>query len=93
MANTTVARRKPCRQCGGRYYAHAQTVSSVVISIVAAIGGIAIAVNGSGVLGGETPDLAGMVKFVPVVVGGFVVALVASIIGHHYRCLGCDTRQ
>jgi hypothetical protein len=93
MANTTVARRKPCRQCGGRYYAHAQTVSSVVIALVAVLGGLAIAVNGSGVLSGGSPDIEGVFQFVPVVVGGFVVAIIASIIGHHYRCLGCDTRQ
>jgi hypothetical protein len=93
MSNTTVARRKPCRQCGGRYYAHAQTTTSVVIAVVAALGGVAIAASGSGLLSNETPDLAGLVKFVPVVVGGFVVALVVSIIGHHYRCLRCDTRQ
>lgn len=94
MSNASVVRRKPCRNCGGRYYASTMGVIPALIATAAFLGGIAMTVIGSGFLpslqSGNVPDVEGIFSHLGWAIGGVVVAGIIAGIGHQYRCVGCD---
>jgi len=97
MAHATVSRRRPCRQCGGRYFVSTVTFLPTVIALVLAVGGVAKAVFGSGfvdaVARGVVPASEGVLQNAQWGLGAIVLAGVVLLVGHGYRCIGCDTRQ
>lgn len=96
MAQATVSRRRPCAACGGRYFVGTISVFWAVLAIAVALGGIAKAVVGSGVLAavhGGVPHPTHVFEAGVWAVGGIVVAGILAFIGHGYRCIGCDRPQ
>jgi len=96
MAQATVSRRRPCRNCGGRYFVGTISGFWAVAALAVALGGIAKAVVGSGVLAavdGGVPHPSHVLEAGVWAVGGIVVAGILAFIGHGYRCIGCDRPQ
>ncbi|MEU0532242.1 hypothetical protein [Amycolatopsis tolypomycina] len=96
MAQATVSRKRPCRNCGGRYFAATISVSWALLAIAIALGGIAKAVTVSGVPAaahGDIPDPAVIVAAGCWAVGGVVVAGLVTLVGRRYRCIACDSRR
>lgn len=97
MAQATVFRRRPCRQCGGRYFVGTMGVFAALIAFAAFLGGIALTVVNSGLINGLTnpagPDVDTVFQHAHWAIGGLVVAMIAAIVGHGYRCINCDTPQ
>jgi len=97
MAQATVSRRRPCRKCGGRYFVGTVTFLPSVIALVLAIGGVAEAVFGSGfvdaVAQGLVPAPDSVLRNAEWGLGAIILAGVVLLVGHGYRCIGCDTRQ
>ncbi|MBE1494863.1 hypothetical protein H4696_001963 [Amycolatopsis lexingtonensis] len=94
MAQATVSRRRPCGNCGGRYFVGTISVFWAVVAFAAGLGGIAKALADSGLLAaanGGIPQPAHLVTAGVWAVGGLVVAGIAAFIGHGYRCIGCDS--
>jgi hypothetical protein len=94
MAQATVSRKRPCGNCGGRYFVGTISVFWAVIAIAVALGGIAKAVVSSGVLAavnGGIPHPTNVLEAGVWAVGGIVVAGIVAFIGHGYRCIGCDS--
>lgn len=93
MTQTSISRRRPCRSCGGRYFAGTMSVWAALIAVAAAIGGIAMTMGG-GVFGsGSGPDPAEFLGNAAWLVGGFVIAMIVLIVGHGHRCIQCDAQQ
>lgn len=97
MSQATISRRRPCRQCGGRYFVGTFSIMSVLLALIAALGGIAKAVIGSGLFtvidSGRIPALYSVVSHASWAIGGIVIAAIVLAIGHGYRCIACDTQQ
>ncbi|MEU4518766.1 hypothetical protein AB0F52_08600 [Amycolatopsis sp. NPDC024027] len=96
MAQATVFRKRPCRNCGGRYFVATISAFWAVLAIAIALGGIAKAVAGSGVLAaahGGIPHPTNIVGAGFWAVGGVVVAGLVALIGRGYRCIGCDSQR
>ena len=97
MTQAAISRRRPCRRCGGRYFAATVSVWAVIVALIAAGGGIWRAVVGSGVLaavqGGVPPAGDSIGQGAVWAIGGIVVAGIVLLIGRGYRCIGCDTQQ
>jgi hypothetical protein len=97
MTQAAVSRRRPCRQCGGRYFVSTISIGPAILAILVALGGIAKAVTGSGFLeavnNGVVPSPESFVQNAGWALGGIVLAGVVAFIGHGHRCIGCDTRR
>jgi hypothetical protein len=97
MAQAAISRRRPCRKCGGRYFANTVSVWAVLVALVAAGGGIWRAVVGSGMLAavqsGGVPGDDSVGQGAVWAIGGILVAGIVLLIGRGYRCIGCDTQQ
>ena len=96
MTQATVSRRRPCRNCGGRYFVGTTSVFAAIIAIAIAVAGIAKAVASSGMLtasNGAIPEPTSIAGAGAWAVGGIVVAGIVAFIGHGHRCIGCDTPQ
>lgn len=96
MAQATVSRRRPCRNCGGRYFVGTTSIFAAIIAIAIALAGIVKAVASSGMLAasnGAIPEPTSIVGAGVWAIGGIVVAGIVAFIGHGYRCIGCDTQQ
>ncbi|MET8996003.1 hypothetical protein [Amycolatopsis sp. NPDC004169] len=97
MAQSTVSRRRPCRSCGGRYFVTTVSVFAAVLAFAAALGGIAKAVAGSGIVAaiarGSIPEPAALLQGGAWAVGGIVLAGVIVLFGRSHRCIKCDAQQ
>lgn len=96
MAQATISRRRPCTQCGGRYFVRTISVVAALIAIAIALGGFAKAVMSSGVLSAETghmPDFSNIFEAGAWAIGGVVIAGIVASIGRGYRCIACDSQQ
>ncbi len=80
MAQATVSRRRPCRNCGGRYFVTTVSAFCAGVAILVAVTGLAKAILGTGLDGTWA-------------VGGIVVAGIIALIGRGHRCIRCDSRQ
>jgi hypothetical protein len=89
MAGTDIKRRRPCDECGGRYFASTYTPVTVFIAMVAAVGGIAMTIIRTGVFTGVTPQLDLAFGDFAWAIGGVAIAIAAGAIGHRYRCIRC----
>ncbi|GAA5152620.1 hypothetical protein GCM10023321_21650 [Pseudonocardia eucalypti] len=95
MAQTSVTRKRPCRQCGGRYYAGHVNPVAALVAVLAFLGGVGMTVMQSGFLRvlshGGTPPVDRIFTNIHWAVAGVVVAIVVAMVGHRYRCINCDT--
>lgn len=91
MTQTSISRRRPCRSCGGRYFAGTMSVWAALVAVAAIVGGIAMTVGGFG--GGSDPDPSEFLGNAAWLAGGFVIAMIVLIVGHGHRCIQCDTQQ
>lgn len=96
MTQTTVSRRRPCGNCGGRYFVRTISVIAALVALAVALGGIAEAVLSSGVLtasNAHVPDPSVLVQAGAWAMGGFIVAGIVATVGRGYRCIACDAQQ
>lgn len=97
MTQTSISRRRPCRRCGGRYFAGTMSVWATLVAVVAMLGGIAMTVGGgslAGLFGGDDgADASAFTDNVAWLAAGFVVAAIAAVVGHGNRCIQCDSQQ
>jgi hypothetical protein len=77
MPNNISRRRRPCVNCGGRYFE--RTVRGLAAFV--------------GLLGFAAIPAAVYLQNVPLGVGAFAVFGLVAIAGASYRCIACDTRQ
>jgi transcriptional regulator NrdR family protein len=102
MAQATVSRRRPCRQCGGRYFVSTVNIAAAIVATAAVLGGFAMAFLNSGVLNvmngramdPASADTSGLdISAGLWAVAGMIVAVVVAWLGHGYRCIKCDAHQ
>ena len=96
MAQATVSRRRPCTNCGGRYFVRTISVFGALIATAIALGGIAKAVMSSGVIGvsnSNMPDASNIFEAGAWAVGGIFIAGIIAVVASGHRCIRCDAHQ
>jgi hypothetical protein len=72
-------------------------VIPALIAFAAFLGGVALTVVNSGLITGLTspagPDIDEVLQQAHWAIGGVLVAMIAAIVGHGYRCINCDAPQ
>lgn len=79
----TRRRSRPCRNCGGVYFA---TGIAPLAAVLLFAGFVAGAYGIYSVFSAQSGQPHGS----PVFLAGFVVMLLAALIGRRYRCINCD---
>jgi hypothetical protein len=96
MAQATVTRRRPCTNCGGRYFVRTISAIAALVAVAVALGGFAEAVMSSGMLtasNAHIPDPSNLAVAGAWALGGIVVAGIVAAAGSGRRCIACDARQ
>jgi hypothetical protein len=68
--------RRPCRQCGRRYFVRRIALSAVLVTLLAFGGGVWYGISH---------------RYPLALIAAFLVGTVALVTGRRYRCINCDT--
>jgi hypothetical protein len=96
MAQATVTRRRPCTNCGGRYFVRTISVIAALVAVAVALGGFAEAIMSSGMLtaaNAHIPDPSNLVMAGAWALGGLIGAGIVATVGSGHRCIACDAKQ